>query len=172
MQRILVIGSPGAGKSRLARRLGDRLGLPVIHLDAHYWQPGWVEPAPGQWHAQVQALLAHPAWVMDGNYSGTLPQRLQACDTVVFLDVPRWRCLWQVLWRWCRQRGRVRVDMAPGCPEKLDLEFVGFVLGYPRRSRPRVLALLEQAAGRVAVHRLRSRRQVRAFLSALHGRGG
>lgn len=171
MKRVLVIGPPGAGKSHFARQLGMRLGLPVIHLDAHYWSAGWVEPTPSEWAARLPALLERPAWVMDGNYSRTLPQRLDACDTVVFLDLPRWQCLWGVLRRAWRARGRVRADMAAGCPEKLDLAFLAFTWGYRNRSRPEVMRLLAQWGDRVAVHRFASRGQASAFLESVSGRG-
>ncbi|PTN54580.1 hypothetical protein [Stenotrophomonas panacihumi] len=165
-----MIGPPGAGKSHFARQLGERLGLPVIHLDAHYWSPGWVEPTPAEWAARLPALLARPAWIMDGNYSRTLPQRLAACDTVVFLDLPRWQCLWGVLRRAWLERGRVRADMAAGCPEKLDPAFLGFTWGYRRRSRPGVMRLLAQWEDRVAVHRLVSRGEASAFLDGVSAR--
>lgn len=166
MQRVLVVGSPGAGKSCFAQALGAGLGIDVIHLDAHYWSAGWREPSRAEWSTRLAALLAAPAWVMDGNYSHTLAQRLLACDSVVLLDLPRALCLWRVLWRSWRSRGRVRADMAPGCPERFDLAFLLYVWRYRARSRPKVLDLLEQRRGEVAVHRLRSRRQVRQFLLA------
>ena len=89
MRRVAIIGSSGAGKSTLARRLGERTGLPVVHLDEHFWRPGWVETSRGEWRAVQTALCAQDAWIMDGNYSGTLDVRLARADTVVFLDLPR-----------------------------------------------------------------------------------
>lgn len=168
MRRVLVIGGAGAGKSRFAQALGARLGIEVIHLDAHYWGLGWREPSREDWQARLDGLLARPAWIMDGNYSHTLERRLQACDTAVFLDLPRWLCLWRVLRRIWESHGQVREDMAPGCPEKFDLAFLGYVWRYRTRSRPKVLALLGRYRGRVAVYPLRTRRQVRDFLA---GRG-
>lgn len=108
MKRVLVIGCGGAGKSTFARQLGARLQLPVIHLDAHYWRPGWVEPSKSEWATTVDGLLAGEAWVMDGNYGGTLPTRLAVCDCVVFIDLPRWLCIWRVLRRALRYRGETR----------------------------------------------------------------
>src|SRR5215470_7625258 len=99
MQKILVIGSGGAGKSTLAKRLGARLNLEVIHLDKVYWKPGWVEPPKAEWQNRVQELLNREAWIMDGNFSDTLVMRMAACDTVIFLDLARLICLWRVLKR-------------------------------------------------------------------------
>jgi len=105
MRRVLVIGSGGAGKSTFARRLAQCAGLPLIHLDAIYWKPGWLETPKEEWTQVVESLLAGERWVMDGNYGGTLEQRLASCDTVVFLDLPRSLCLWRAAVRWVRFRG-------------------------------------------------------------------
>ena len=165
-RRVLVLGSGGSGKSTLARGLGDRLGLPVIHLDIHYWSFGWKPTPELEWNQRVSRLAAQDAWVMDGNFSGSLPLRLSRCDAIVFLDLPRSVCLRSVLWRWLRYRQRARPDMPEGCPEKLDLEFLRWVWHFPERSRPKVLAALEQASPRVEVLRLTRRTQARALLGA------
>lgn len=140
--RILVIGCSGAGKSTLARAIADRYGLPVVHLDRHYWRPGWVAPDEAEWLADVARLIQEPAWVMDGNYSRTMPQRLAIADAVVHLDLPRWLCLLRVLRRIALGYGRSRPDVAPGCPERLDWAFFKWVWNYPRRTRPKTCALL------------------------------
>jgi adenylate kinase family enzyme len=88
VERVLILGSPGAGKSTLARRLAERTGLPVIHLDAEYWQPGWVEPEPAAWAGTVSRLVERPRWIMDGNYGGTRAIRIAAADTAIYLDYP------------------------------------------------------------------------------------
>ena len=142
MRRILVIGSGGAGKSTLAAEIAAALGLPVIHLDALYWRAGWVPTPEPEWRAQVERLVAEEAWVMDGNYGGTLELRLAACDAVVFLDLPRRLCLARVVRRRLRHAGRTRPDMAPGCPEQLTWEFVRWIWTYPRRRRPAILRRL------------------------------
>ena len=148
-----MIGSGGSGKSTLAARIGARTGLPVIHLDQLYWKSGWVATPAEEWTRKVQELVAEASWVMDGNYGGTLDQRLAACDMVVFLDVPRLRCLWRVLRRWARHRGRSRPDMAAGCAERLDMEFVRWIWTYPQRRRPGVLAKVAAAGKPFAILR-------------------
>jgi adenylate kinase family enzyme len=165
MRRVLVLGSGGAGKSTFARALGERTGLPVVHLDRHWWRPGWVESPKAEFEADVAELIARDAWVMDGNYAGTLPARLAAADTAVFLDVPRVTCLFRVIVRALRHRGRTRLDMPPDCPERLEWEFVQWIWTYPALRRPGVLAMLtdfERRGGRAAV--LRTSAQARAFL--------
>src|SRR5687767_2312220 len=119
MQKVLVIGSSGAGKSVFAARLAERAGLPLIHLDAIYWKPGWIKTQKDEWTGRVDELLARDGWVMDGNYAGTLDRRLAACDTVVFLDLPRTVCLWRAVKRRIVYRHGSRPDMTPGCNERL-----------------------------------------------------
>ena len=122
-----------------------------------------------EWRRKVEELVARDAWVMDGNFSGTLDARLAACDTVIFIDLPRALCLWRVVKRAATYRGKSRPDMAEGCPEKIDLEFVRWVWGYHSRSRPKVLALLERHSHDKKIIRLRSRAEVESFLAGVGG---
>src|SRR5688572_22342824 len=112
MERVLVIGSGGAGKSTFAKRLAERLGLPLVHLDAIYWRDGWIETPKEEWRGIVARLIGEPRWVMDGNYGGTMDMRLAAADTVIFLDMPRVVCLWRVVKRYFQFRGHAH----PGTP--------------------------------------------------------
>lgn len=162
--RILVLGPSGAGKSTLSRRLAAQLGIPIIHLDAEYWRPGWVEPDKAGWAARIDELCARDAWIMDGNYSGTLARRLPAADTIVFLDLPRRDCFTGVFTRWWRSRGRVRDDMGAGCPEKFPSpELLLWIWRYQRRSRPKIVALLDAARATKRVIVLRSRSEIDRF---------
>ena len=165
MKRVLVIGSGGAGKSTFARRLGERLGLPVIHLDRLYWRAGWVETPKDEWRRKVEELCAGESWVMDGNYSGTLDVRLGACDAVIFLDLPRVLCTWRVVKRALIYRNTSRPDVAEGCPENLNREFCWWVWNYPRRSRPKVLRRLEEHARDKQIFILRSSAEVERFFA-------
>jgi len=152
-ERILIIGSSGAGKSTLARALARHLDLPLIHLDRHYWQPGWVPMAEASWAAEVERLIALPAWVMDGNYNATMPQRMARADAIVHMDFPRRVCLGRIARRIVTTYGQVREDMAPGCPEQIDWEFLQWVWNFPRRSRPKNLALLQGFRGPIVTLR-------------------
>jgi adenylate kinase family enzyme len=167
MRRVLVIGSGGAGKSTVAARIAGRLALPLIHLDALYWRAGWRPTEKGEWERVVRELVAAPAWVMDGNYGGTLDLRLARCDTVVFLDLPRALCLWRVLRRRLAHRGRSRPDVAPGCPERVDWEFVRWVWSYPARRRPAILRKLAALRPDQRAVVLTSTREVERFVTAL-----
>ncbi|MDX6695541.1 MAG: hypothetical protein QOF02_3144 [Blastocatellia bacterium] len=167
MKKVLVIGSGGAGKSTFAKRLGASLKTEVIHLDSLYWQPGWIETPKAEWVKTVEELVKRAAWVMDGNYGGTLETRLRACDTAIFLDLPRSVCLWRVMKRLLRYWKRSRPDMAGDCPEKFNLEFTRWIWDYPARVRPEVLERLKAHSENKQVIRLRSRAEVENFLSRL-----
>ena len=165
MKRVIVIGSGGAGKSTLARAMGQRLGLRVVHLDAQFWQAGWVERDREDWLEWQRNALLEPRWIMDGNYGGTLDVRLEAADTVIFLDLPPAICIARVVWRVLRYLGHSRPDMARGCPEKLDFKFLRWIWQYPRKNRPVILEKLTRLEQGQRVVRLRSAAAVRDFLN-------
>ena len=162
MQRIAVVGSGGAGKSTFAAELGRRTGLPVIHLDRHFWKPGWVETPREEWRTLQGSLLAGDAWIVDGNYGGTLDVRLARADTVIVLALSRWRCVVRALRRTLPHRGRAL--QAEGCPERLDPAFLRWIWRYPIDSRPRLDAALGRYRDSLRVVELTSPTQVRAFL--------
>ena len=125
MRRVAVIGCGGAGKSTLACRLGRELGLPVVHLDECYWRAAWQPSDAASWEAMQQRLVTADSWIIDGNYLSTLELRLEAADTVVFLDPPAWRCAWRATRR--ALSGRGSANTAAGCPERLDRRHVRFL---------------------------------------------
>lgn len=164
MKRILVIGSGGAGKSTFSAKLGVKSNLPVLHLDSYFWSAGWVEPDKEEWRQTVGRLTAKAAWIMDGNYGGTLDIRLTACDTVIFLDRPRILCLWRIFWRRLRFHGKTRPDMAEGCDEHLTWAFIRYVWNYPTARRPQLLARLDGLKNEKAIIVLQSGSDIEAFL--------
>lgn len=165
MQRIVILGCSGSGKSTLARRLGDKLDLSVVHLDALFWEPGWVESEPQDFRDRVAQAVAGDRWVCDGGYSRTYDLRFPRADTVIWLDRPRWLCLWRVTLRWLRHWGRTRPDMGLDCPEKVDLAFYAFIWNWETRTRPKIEAGLAQYAPGTPRIVLDSDRAVEAFLA-------
>ena len=162
MERVLIIGSPGAGKSTLARELARRTGLPLHHLDRLYWKPGWVEPDKQEWGDQIAGLVLEPRWIIEGNYGGTMPLRLARADTVIDLDLPGWLCLTRVVRRSLASWGRVRPDMGSGCPERPNWEFFAYTATFPWRGRRRIAERMHGFGGRYI--RLRSQAEVVRFM--------
>ena len=168
MKRVLVIGSPGSGKSTLAKELARRTNLPLIHLDQQHWSSGWIEPPKDEWRRRVAELVAGENWIIDGNYGGSLEMRLARADTVIDLEFPVWLCVWRVLRRVAGSRGRMRPDMAQGCPEHFNLEFLLYTATFPWTARKRTDAKLAGFAGKRI--RLRSPAETRRFLASLDPR--
>ena len=165
MKRILVLGSGGAGKTTYARQLSEKTGLPLIHLDLHFWNSGWVETSRDKWVPMVLELAERPEWIMDGNYSGTIDIRMKYADTVVFLDYGRLTCSLGVLKRVILNWGRVRDDMPEGCPERFSFDFMKWIWNYSSRSRPKIMEALERAPALVTVHVVRNRRSLQRLFT-------
>ena len=163
MKRIIIIGCGGAGKSTLAKHLGDKLNIPVVHLDKLFWKPGWVETSAAEFDKLHRQELAKEAWIMDGNFNRTMPERIARCDTIIYLDFSRIACIGGVVKRVLTTYGTVRPDMGEGCPERIDFEFLKWVWNYNRDKRERNYRLLNEAEHTETIV-LKNRRMVKRFL--------
>ena len=170
MERIIIIGCGGAGKSTLARQLGEKTGLPVVHLDKLFWHPGWVESTKDEIDAKILEEMQKPQWILDGNYNRTLPKRLEYCDTVIYLDFSRFACLMGVVKRVLTTYGTVRPDMAEGCPERFDWEFLQWVWNFNRKHREKYDRMLNETDGIEKIV-LKNRRAVKRFLKEVEEYG-
>lgn len=166
-KKILIVGRGGAGKSTFSKSLGEMLGLPVIHLDSFFWKPNWRESSKDEWRRTVEELIRCEAWVMDGNYGGTMDMRLAACDAAIFLDMPRILCLRRVISRRIRFAGKSRPDMAPGCHERVEWQFLKYIWDYPKTRRPGILEKLEALPEEKPTFVLRSPEEAREFLESV-----
>lgn len=164
-QRIMIVGSGGAGKSTFAVKLAAITGLPLIHLDRHHWKPGWEPTPPEEWAEAVKTLAGAARWIIDGNYGGTLEIRARRCDAIVFFDFNRFASLWGAIRRWILRRSRP--DMMEENPERLDLSFLRWIWSYPQISRPKVLEAIRLAGDKAEVVRVRNRREARKLLDAV-----
>lgn len=164
MKRVLVIGSGGSGKTTFAANLSRLTGLPLVHLDSHYWLPHWQKRPDEEWAAIVRDLVSRDSWIMDGNYGGSLDLRLEACDTVFFLDFPRLTCIGRALKRQFTHMGQRRPEMPVGCRERLDPEFLAWIWTYPARRRPKILGRLAGLDSEKEVHVFRSDAEVEDYL--------
>ena len=166
MERIMIIGCGGAGKSTLARQLGEKTGLPVIHLDKLFWRPGWVQISREEFDKLHREALMGEKWILDGNFDRTMAERIKYCDTVIYLDFSRLTCLLGVAKRILTTYGKTRPDMGEDCPERIDWEFLKWVWNYNKNKREKNYRLLNEAEG-VETIVLKNRRAVRKFMKTV-----
>ena len=134
IKKIMIIGSPGSGKSTFSRKLSEITGIPLIHLDKEFWNNGWVETPREEWVKKQNCLISRDEWILDGNYGSTMDIRLERADTVFCFKLSRAVCLLSYFKRVITNIGKVRADMPEGCPEKLDFEFMKYIWKFPSSS--------------------------------------
>jgi len=168
--RVLVVGMAGAGKSTFSRALSARAGLPVIHLDVHYWKPGWIKPSEREWRDTQRDLLTGPTWIADGNDPGSLDLRLERADTVVHLETRWWICAGRAFLRGLR---KPMGEMPAGCDDSAmrrlrdEWRLVGTIWRHRYSEPEHARTTIAQHGRHVAVYRIGSKREARSFLSAL-----
>ena len=163
MERIMIIGCGGSGKSTLARQLGEKLKLPVVHLDKLFWRPGWEHISREEFDILHREALMGEKWIMDGNFDRTMAERIQYCDAVIYLDFSSFACLMGVAKRILTTYGTVRPDMGEGCPERIDWEFLQWVWNFNKNKREKNYRLLNETEGIEKIV-LKNRRAVKKFL--------
>ena len=140
MKKIMIIGCPGSGKSTFSRALHKITGIPLFHLDIMYWNSDRTTVEKAVFRKRLSDAIQQNEWIIDGNYGSTIELRLQACDTVIFLDYPLEICLDGIRER----RGKVRSDMPwIETVDEEDTEFIEFIKSYNSQSRPQIMELLK-----------------------------
>lgn len=173
MKKIMIFGFSGGGKSTAANKLGQKLGIKPLHLDSVHWLPNWIENTRENEIKHVAEHMKGERWIIEGNYRGVLwKERIEACDTLVFIDVNRLVCLKNVIGRYFKYRGSTRPDMGYGCNEKLDLEFIKWVIYDGRRKRRKNIETAELARkmGK-RVYVLKNRKQINEWLNSVEPDG-
>ena len=160
MNRILVIGCPGAGKSTFARKLRDLTGLPLYYLDRIYHRTDRTTVSREEFDAALHKIMETDRWIIDGNYQRTLEMRLKECDTVFFLDYPLELCLGGAASR----VGTVREDM-PWVESELDPEFRQYILDFPHEQLPEICKLLDMYKNDRKIMIFNSREEADEWLS-------
>ncbi len=163
----MVIGCCGAGKSTLSKKLHEALKLPLHHLDSHYWKPNWTETPRSEWEPIVRELAAKESWIIDGNYGSTLDIRIARADTIIYMDYKTPTCLYRVISRTVKNYGKRRFDMAEGCPERLDINFLHYVATYNLLRRKSQLAKVDKVSKEKTCIILKNNREVDMFLESL-----
>ncbi len=140
MEKVIIIGCPGSGKSTFGRKLKQITGLPLYHLDMLYWNEDKTTVPKEVFIKRLQAVMCNSKWIIDGNYGSTMEMRIKECDTVFFLDYPTEVCLAGI-----KERvGKPRSDMPWTESNNTDEEFIAFVNNYNSLYRPDVVTLLKK----------------------------
>ncbi|WP_371804510.1 DNA topology modulation protein [Candidatus Lokiarchaeum ossiferum] len=160
MKRIMIIGCAGSGKSTLAFNLGTTLKLPIYHLDKVFWKPNWVKISPEDWQQYISTIIQKESWIIDGNYSSTMEIRMRRANIIIYLDFPRFLCLWRVIKRRFQYNNKSRPDINDQCNEKLDLEFLQWIWNYPKRSKPKTMQLLKQCTKNHLIFHITKKKQL------------
>lgn len=164
MNKIIIIGCPGSGKTTLAKQLGEKLNLPVIHLDKLQWKGNWETVRGEEFDNLLKTEMEKDMWIIDGNYNRTIPMRLQYCDTVIYLDYPTYVSFFGALKRIIKNYGKVREDMGGSCRERFDPTFFLFILTFNIKNRKRYHKLLNNTENKSVII-LKKRKEATDFLS-------
>ena len=152
--------------------MGQRTGLPVVHIDQLHWKPGWVARDRDEKIAMALAEQAKPEWIFEGGLSATFDHRFARADTVIFLDIPLPLRFRRVVWRTLRHYGRVRPDMQDGCPERFNWEFYKWIWDTRHTGRLKPLRMIAEAGPDKTAHHLTSLAQVRQYLATVTANPG
>ncbi len=166
MERVLVIGGNGAGKSYFTVKLAEKTGLPAVHLDRLFWRENWQCVPKDEFDRLLKAELEKEKWIIDGTYQRTMPLRFEYVDTVFWFDFSTVKCFFGVIGRIMRNYGKPRPDLGGGNKERIDFKFLKDVIGYRKRNRKKILKLISEHPG-VPVTVFRSRRQAEKYLKEL-----
>jgi adenylate kinase family enzyme len=166
--RVMVIGCSGGGKSTLSQAIAVRFDLVYISIDRDIrWLPGWQQRSREEERQRFVERIAEDRWVMDGTSPSSFDIRVPRSDVIVWVRMPRLLCVWGVVTRWLKFFGRTRPEMAPGCIEKVDLEFLEFIWTFERKYTPHIVAEIATHGPNVPVFQLKSRREMRQLLDLL-----
>ena len=166
-KKIIIIGSPGSGKSCLARKLNELTGIPLHHMDNLYWRADRTHITRPELMEAVEAIMKTPEWIIDGNYIGTMGQRMQGAETIIYLDIPEEVCVEGI-----KSRVGMKRDDLPWVEETLDEEFLKFVIDFKTDTKTKIEDLLNlcESDGK-EIFRLSSREEIDAFLKENYKNG-
>ncbi|WP_437750419.1 DNA topology modulation protein [Staphylococcus shinii] len=163
MSKIIVIGSSGSGKSTLSIELSHILEIPVYHLDKLFWKPNWVMTTKDEQFKIQNSLLDKNEWIIDGNYTGILEERLLSADTIIFLNLPRRICYYRVFKRLLKNFGKTRIDMGKDCKERINLTFLKYIWNYPKYRKPFLLKKFRKLENEKKIFVLNSKKEIKEF---------
>ena len=167
-KKIAIIGCAGSGKTTLALHLKKKFQLPIYHLDQYFWKPNWQRPNIEEFIQTHNELCEQDEWIIDGIYIRFLFPRMYHADMIIFLDLPRYNCMWNIFKRLIFYYGKVRPDSADNCPERFDIGFLKWVWNFNKRYRNNILNLLNEFKIDKQIYIFRSIKEINLFIEQLH----
>jgi adenylate kinase family enzyme len=164
MKKITITGNAGSGKSYLSLQLAQKFGLPVYHLDKYYWHPNWVKVDPADFKKSLIELCDKPEWIIEGAYIRYLEPRFEAADIIIFLDFPRYYCLWHVIKRALKNWGNVTETAPKECPEILRFVFLKWVWDFNKKHHATIMQLINTYSKTKKIYILRSKKEIQDFI--------
>ncbi|WP_053985072.1 P-loop NTPase family protein [Niameybacter massiliensis] len=168
-KHIIIVGSPGSGKSYLSKKIAEAIGYPLIHLDKEYWRPNWVKTPRNEWVEKQHKMVTGDKWIIDGNYDRTLEMRFEAADVIIDLNINHYLCMWSAI----KRLGKQRSDLPNDCIEKVDKEFIDFlkfIWKFPQTGRKNIQRLKTKYPDKVYVE-LTSRKKVNQWIKEIQETG-
>ncbi|MDP4147263.1 MAG: hypothetical protein Q8936_22780 [Bacillota bacterium] len=170
MQRIWITGSSGAGKTTLANLIGSKLNIPVYHNDKIFWLDSWKERPVNEQINITKGISEKDKWIYEGNRLNDCKKdgRYSRCDTIIFLKINRFTCLYGFVRRYLKYRGTQRPDISEGCIEKIDIDIVKYILfDYPNKKNQRQKLFNEAKKDEKSVIILSGRKNIEKWLATL-----
>jgi adenylate kinase family enzyme len=175
VKRIAIIGNAGSGKSTLARRLGQMIHIPVYHLDKYFWGPNWTYPNISEYKIIHDELCERNEWIIDGMQLRLLDYRAQRADVIIFLDIPRYVCLYRIFKRTFQYYGKETPSSAEKCPERINWSFFKFlkwVWDFKSKYPTEIKYILDSYSSTKQIYIFRSQLEVDSFVKNLSSFSG
>jgi adenylate kinase family enzyme len=166
MEKIVIIGPSGAGKTTLAKALSRILRMKVFHMDRFFWKPNWEREDSDTRMELLEKFIMDKRWIIEGSYFRLFESCLDEADTIIFLDIHPFLCLQRIIKRHIEYRGRPRRDIPKGCVDKLDIHYLFRVLAFPWQDRKKLEQKLYGYESKQIIP-LRSPKEVEDFLVQL-----
>ena len=170
IKRIAIIGNAGSGKSTLTQKLQKITNLPVYYLDQYFWKPGWVRTDPDEYKKSHDAICDKDEWIIDGINLRVMEYRIKRADMIIFLDIPRYICIWRIFKRTFQYYGKETLSSPKGCPERFNWEFIKFlkwVWDFKKKYPPAIKELLKKYSDEKQIYVFKTQQEVDAFVKNL-----